>query len=810
MPYFENIRNALIRSGHTPEAAYKITWGAIRRWARGGGKVHPEVVAAAQAALADLAAKSARAHADHANEGDVVTAVELAGAWNAALHPRVAAGASNGGQFGSKAAQQPGGKKAPTPSNRHPVGRGETGKRVSDLQARLNALGAKPPLKIDGKFGPKTLAAVRAFQAAHGLKVDGLVGPKTTAALRSGSAAGKHVSAKAAAKAAGHGAAPRKAAPKKAKAATGKNAPKKMTAAQQAKADQVKAAGLRSQAARLLAQAKALDAQAAQLANDGAAVELAVKTPAPERTAGRKALAAKGQALADGTDPIPDLAYLKKAIRSKGRVDPSKWPALKALIRKRARELGALDEPGVKGTWAFEAANDAEGIELAMMTRPARVRGTGDVSCKRTAPGEVTVTHKPTGMRIGTLKPAQHGGWQGTHATGKPSPASGSMAGALSGLIGLHNKVAASAPSPEPAGSVHAMAAHEAALELAGALPYTSAATSTDGPRVTSMGGAKTTLAPAAHAVYRKLRAKGVKHGQALAMAKRAAAMRARRADPKALSGQPRHVIELVGPKGFIHGWVFVGAPGAGQAVHHPRHGKGVVTGADSGHVRVKFGSGEHSFERSGPRTGKAAIKPRENMPDYRNPETQARHDAMRQAVRNEDYDIAMQHLNQMDKLEGRAGVAEGEGMRPAIRKTASQMKLLKQGKQAEYRALPKEHEKQAQAIERTAGEVITSGGFGRASDVPERAGKVKASLAGAATALRAGDHKTAARHLGDARMAAEGNAGSRILTGGHDGRAADIRISEHEQRVQRLAGDTRDLARYAPAPKAAKTRKAA
>jgi len=55
---------------------------------------------------------------------------------------------------------------------------------VSDLQARLNALGIKPPLKADGKFGAATLAAVKAFQKAHGLKVDGLVGPKTTAALR--------------------------------------------------------------------------------------------------------------------------------------------------------------------------------------------------------------------------------------------------------------------------------------------------------------------------------------------------------------------------------------------------------------------------------------------------------------------------------------------------------------------------------------------------------------------------------------------------------------------------------------------------
>jgi hypothetical protein len=99
------------------------------------------------------------------------------------------AGSSAGGQFAAasgSSAGKAGGKGTkgarPTPSNQHPVGKGEAGKRVSDLQSRLNALGAH--LKVDGIFGPKTLAAVRAFQRSHGLKVDGLVGPKTTAALR--------------------------------------------------------------------------------------------------------------------------------------------------------------------------------------------------------------------------------------------------------------------------------------------------------------------------------------------------------------------------------------------------------------------------------------------------------------------------------------------------------------------------------------------------------------------------------------------------------------------------------------------------
>ncbi len=52
-----------------------------------------------------------------------------------------------------------------------------------DIQARLNDLGAKPKLTVDGIYGPKTKHAVRIFQTRHGLQDDGIVGPATWSAM---------------------------------------------------------------------------------------------------------------------------------------------------------------------------------------------------------------------------------------------------------------------------------------------------------------------------------------------------------------------------------------------------------------------------------------------------------------------------------------------------------------------------------------------------------------------------------------------------------------------------------------------------
>lgn len=55
---------------------------------------------------------------------------------------------------------------------------GSEGEWVSHLQQLLEAAGYSPGA-IDGKFGPKTEAAVKAYQEAFELTVDGIVGPQT-------------------------------------------------------------------------------------------------------------------------------------------------------------------------------------------------------------------------------------------------------------------------------------------------------------------------------------------------------------------------------------------------------------------------------------------------------------------------------------------------------------------------------------------------------------------------------------------------------------------------------------------------------
>lgn len=62
------------------------------------------------------------------------------------------------------------------------AGRGQSG--MEWLQAALNAAGANPPLALDGKIGPKTEAAIKAFQTQAGISPTGRFGLDSLVALQ--------------------------------------------------------------------------------------------------------------------------------------------------------------------------------------------------------------------------------------------------------------------------------------------------------------------------------------------------------------------------------------------------------------------------------------------------------------------------------------------------------------------------------------------------------------------------------------------------------------------------------------------------
>lgn len=103
--------------------------------------------------------------------------------FTASAHPRVAAGGAGGGQFAplsynSKA------NKGTGYGSKH----GDT--RVKTAQAALNKAHITDangkPLVLDGKLGPKTTAALKAYQKAHGLRVDGKITTSLLAMLKAG------------------------------------------------------------------------------------------------------------------------------------------------------------------------------------------------------------------------------------------------------------------------------------------------------------------------------------------------------------------------------------------------------------------------------------------------------------------------------------------------------------------------------------------------------------------------------------------------------------------------------------------------
>src|SRR4051812_36919406 len=65
---------------------------------------------------------------------------------------------------------------------------GSAGGSVQQLQEQLQAIGYQ--VDVDGKYGPITEAAVRAFQQKVGLQADGIAGPDTLTELLQASSTG--------------------------------------------------------------------------------------------------------------------------------------------------------------------------------------------------------------------------------------------------------------------------------------------------------------------------------------------------------------------------------------------------------------------------------------------------------------------------------------------------------------------------------------------------------------------------------------------------------------------------------------------
>jgi peptidoglycan hydrolase-like protein with peptidoglycan-binding domain len=98
--------------------------------------------------------------------------------------PAAAAPAAPAQSSGTPATAAPTAATPAPAANAHPGGMHAMNRtqRIEKLQTALNANGAQ--LTVDGKMGPKTSAALSAFQQAHGLKATGKVDKATIAALK--------------------------------------------------------------------------------------------------------------------------------------------------------------------------------------------------------------------------------------------------------------------------------------------------------------------------------------------------------------------------------------------------------------------------------------------------------------------------------------------------------------------------------------------------------------------------------------------------------------------------------------------------
>lgn len=306
---------------------------------------------------------------------------------------------------------------------------------------------------------------------------------------------------------------------------------------------------------------------------------MAVKTPAPQRAAGRKSLAKRGLALPDGSFPVPNADYWNRARQSIGRVkDPAKRAAVAKLLRKTASRFGKT--AALKNSWA--ASNTAPGIELAKqayskhagedvkcpycgkydmpdaiycdqcgrklpesafanLSNPLEfampthlpIRTPSDLVISRAADGRsAVIRHRAGGQEIGTIR-REGRSWLAS-VDGKDLQPRNHQRTALADVVGTHNRGALTEyHRPSSAGGPLQPAPQQTPLMAAYGIPAVSAlATPTtgmsDGPRMTSNDsdndndGGPGGLSAKGKQIYAKLKKRGFPDARAMAFAKRA------------------------------------------------------------------------------------------------------------------------------------------------------------------------------------------------------------------------------------------------------------------------------------------------
>src|ERR1700734_4142562 len=88
-------------------------------------------------------------------------------------------------------------------------------------------------------------------------------------------------------------------------------------------------------------------------------------------SASRKQLEGAGQAMPGGRYPIPNVDFLKRAIRSIGRTPPGKRAAVVSWIKKRASALGQPQRGTKKQKVNFSDAKD-KGVQSKVKGPPLK------------------------------------------------------------------------------------------------------------------------------------------------------------------------------------------------------------------------------------------------------------------------------------------------------------------------------------------------------------------------------------------------------------------------------------------------------